>query len=90
MPRAKTVFPDDDEDPYSGEIIRRFTYALGHDSIIMDPNEFILSYFKGKKLKHYLTWNPENIKHARQNIEFDPRNPVITANSGKINLWKSF
>ena len=81
---------DDDEDPYSGEIIRRFTYALGHDSIIMDPNEFILSYFKGKKLKHYLTWNPENIKHARQNIEFDPRNPVITANSGKINLWKSF
>ena len=81
---------DNDEDPYSGEIIRRFTYALGHDSIIMDPNEFILSYFKGKKLKHYLAWNPENIKHARQNIEFDPRNPVITANSGKINLWKSF
>ena len=81
---------DNDEDPYSGEIIRRFTYALGHDSIIMDPSELIPFYWKGKKLKHYLTWNPENIKHARQNIEFDPRNPVITANSGKINLWKSF
>jgi len=81
---------DNDEDPYSGEIIRRFTYALGHDSIIMEPNEFFLSYWKGKKLKHYLTWNPENIKHARENIEFDPSNPVITANSGKINLWKSF
>lgn len=80
----------DVDTPYSGEVIRRFTYALGHDSIIMDPNEFIPFYFNGKKLKHYLTWNPENIKHARENIEFDPANPVITANSGKINLWKSF
>ena len=63
-----------------GEVVRRFVYSLGHDSVIMDPNAFFRMYAdEGKKVKHYLTWNPEDIKHARQNIEFDPKNPVITA-----------
>ena len=81
---------NDQETKYMGEIIQRLVYSLGHDSIIMDPNAFFPMYAEeGKNVKHYLTWNPENIKHARENIEFDPSNPVITANSGKINLWKS-
>ena len=79
------------ETQHMGDIIQRFVYTLGHDSIIMDPNEFFPMYAgEGKKLKHYITWNPENIKHARENIEFDPRNPVITAGKKKANhMWYS-
>ena len=56
----------------------------------MNPNEFFRMYSaKDKPIKHYITWDPENIKHARENIEFNPRNPVITAKSGRINLWKN-
>jgi hypothetical protein len=54
----------------------------------MDPNEFFRMY-SGKKIKHYITWDPENIKHSRENLEFDSSNPVITANNGRINLWKN-
>ena len=80
IPLIKDV--DDDQDTqHRGEILQRLVYNLGHDSIVMDPNQFFRMYAdKGKKVKHYLTWNPENIKHARQNIEFDPKNPIITAN----------
>jgi hypothetical protein len=80
---------DDDSKDFKGEIIQRFLNSLGYDSIIMDPNEFFRSYSEGKPIKHYITWDPENIKHARENLEFDPRNPVITAKSGRINLWKN-
>ncbi len=80
----------DQETKYMGEIVKRLVNSLGHDSIIMDPNAFFPRYAEeGKKVKHYLTWDPENIKHARENLEFDPSNPVITANSGRINLWKN-
>jgi hypothetical protein len=68
------------ETTHKGEIVKRLVYSLGHDSIIMDPNAFFRMYAdQGRKVKHYLTWDPENIKHARENIEFDPGNPVITA-----------
>jgi hypothetical protein len=68
------------DDEHLGQIVQRLVYSLGHDSVVMDPNEFFRMYAEeGKKVKHYLTWNPEDIKHARQNIEFDPKNPVITA-----------
>jgi hypothetical protein len=80
---------DDDSKDFKGEIIQRFLNSLGYDSIIMDPNEFFRSYSEDKPIKHYITWDPENIKHARENLEFDPRNPVITAKSGRINLWKN-
>jgi hypothetical protein len=80
---------DDDSIDFKGEIIQRLVNSLGHDSIIMDPNQFFRMYSEGKPIKHYITWDPENIKHARENIEFDPSNPVITAKSGKINLWKN-
>ena len=73
---------------FKGDIVKRFVNELGHDSIIMDPNEFFRMY-SGNKMKHYVIWNPENIKHARENLEFDPSNPVITAKSGRINLWKN-
>ena len=73
-------FHDQDQDVnFKGEIFQRFVNSLGHDSIIMDPNQFFRMYSDKKPTKHYITWNPENIKHARENIEFDPRNPVITA-----------
>jgi len=87
---ALATFDDDNDTEYKGEIIQRFLNSIGFDSIIMNPNEFFRMYSdKDRAIKHYITWNPENIKHARENIEFDPRNPVITANSGKINLWKN-
>jgi len=83
-------FHDQDQDVrFKGEIFQRFVYSLGHDSIIMDPNQFFRMYSNNKPTKHYITWNPENIKHARENLEFDPSNPVITAKSGRINLWKN-
>ena len=86
---SKLEFQDYDNDSrYKGEILKRFINELGHDSIVMDPNEFFRMY-SGKKIKHYITWDPENIKHSRENLEFDPSNPVITANSGRINLWKN-
>ena len=70
----------DQDDEHLGQIVQRLVYSLGHDSVVMDPNEFFRMYAEeGKKVKHYLTWNPQDIKHARQNIEFDPKNPVITA-----------
>lgn len=77
----KLEFYDTDQDTkFKGEIIQRFVNALGHDSIVMEPNQFFRMYSgKDRPIKHYITWNPENIKHARQNIEFDPKNPVITA-----------
>jgi hypothetical protein len=86
---ALATFDNDEQSDYKGEIIQRFLNSLGYDSIIMDPNEFFRMYSEGNPIKHYITWDPENIKHARENIEFDPNNPVITANSGKINLWKN-
>lgn len=73
---------------FKGDIVKRFINELGHDSIIMDPNEFFRMY-SGNKMKHYITWDSENIKHARENLEFDSSNPVITAKSGRINLWKN-
>ena len=86
----KLEFWDKDQDSeYKGDIVKRFINSLGHDSIIMDPNQFFGMYAREKPIKHYITWDPENIKHARENIEFDPSNPVITAKSGKINLWKN-
>jgi hypothetical protein len=86
---ALATFDNDEESDYKGEIIQRFLNSLGFDSIVMDPNQFFRMYSQEKPIKHYITWDPENIKHARENIEFDPSNPVITANSGKINLWKN-
>ncbi len=86
---ALATFDNDEQADYKGEIIQRFLNSLGFDSIIMDPNQFFRMYSGNKPTKHYITWNPENIKHARENIEFDPSNPVITANSGRINLWKN-
>jgi hypothetical protein len=83
------TFDNDEESDYKGEIIQRFVNSLGHDSIIMNPNEFFRLYSEDKPIKHYITWDPENIKHARENLEFNPRNPVITAKSGRINLWKN-
>lgn len=84
------VLDDDNDTEYKGEIIKRFLNELGYDSIVMDPNLFFRMYSgKDRPIKHYITWDPENIKHAKENLEFDPRNPVITANSGKINLWKN-
>jgi hypothetical protein len=83
------TFDNDEESDYKGEIIQRFVNSLGHDSIIMNPNEFFRFYSKDKPIKHYITWDSENIKHARENLEFDPSNPVITAKSGRINLWKN-
>jgi len=80
---------NDQNTEYKGEIIQRFVNALGYDSIVMDPQVFFPDFYKNQKAKHFITWNPENIKHATDNIEFDPKNPVITANSGKINLWKN-
>ena len=82
-------FHDQDQDVnFKGEIFQRFVNSLGHDSIIMDPNQFFRMYSDKKPTKHYITWNPENIKHARENIEFDPRNPVITAGKKKANyMW---
>jgi hypothetical protein len=71
---------NDQETQHMGEVVKRLVNSLGHDSIIMDPNEFFRMYAdEGRKVKHYLTWDSENIKHARENIEFDPKNPVITA-----------
>ena len=87
---ALATLDSDNDTDYKGEIIQRFLNSLGYDSIIMDPNEFFRMYSgKERPIKHYITWNPENIKHAKENLEFDPRNPVITANSGKISLWKN-
>jgi hypothetical protein len=87
---SKLEFRDSDLGTrYKGEIIKRFLNELGHDSIIMNPNEFFRMYSKDKPIKHYITWDPENIKHTRENLEFNPSNPVITANRGKINLWKN-
>jgi hypothetical protein len=87
---ALATFDNDEGSDYKGEIIQRFLNSLGYDSIIMDPNQFFRMYSREERpIKHYITWDPENIKHARENLEFDPNNPVITANSGKINLWKS-
>ena len=84
------TFDNDNDTDYKGEIIQRFLNSIGYDSIIMNPNEFFRMYSaKEKPIKHYITWDPENIKHARENLEFDSRNPVITANSGRINLWKN-
>ena len=80
---------NDQNTEYKGEIIQRFVYALGHDSIVMNPQEFFPAFYEKQKAKHFITWNPENIKHATDNIEFNPKNPAITANSGKINLWKN-
>ena len=86
---ALATFDNDEGSDYKGEIIQRFLNSIGFDSIIMDPNQFFRMYSKDKPIKHYITWDSENIKHARENLEFDPRNPVITAKSGRINLWKN-
>lgn len=87
---ALATFDNDNDTDYKGEIIQRFLNSIGYDSIIMNPNEFFRMYSaKEKPIKHYITWDPENIKHARENLEFDPSNPVITAKSGRINLWKN-
>ena len=87
---ALATFDNDNDTDYKGEIIQRFLNSIGYDSIIMNPNEFFRMYSaKDKPIKHYITWDSENIKHARENLEFDPRNPVITAKSGRINLWKN-
>jgi len=86
----KLEFYDSDQDTqFKGDIVKRFLNSLGFDSIIMDPNQFFRMYSQKKPIKHYITWDPENIKHAKENIEFDSSNPVITAKSGKINLWKN-
>lgn len=91
MDKLKGILEFHDQDQevnYKGEIFQRFINALGHDSIIMDPNQFFRMYSGSKPTKHYITWNPENIKHARENIEFDPKNPVITAGKKKAEyMW---
>ena len=85
---ALATFDIDEQTDYKGEIFQRFLNSLGFDSIIMDPNQFFRMYSQKKPIKHYITWDPENIKHAKENIEFDPRNPVITAGKKKANyMW---
>ena len=89
MDRLKGILEFHDQDQgviFKGEIFQRFVNSLGHDSIVMNPNEFFRMYSNNKPIKHYITWNPENIKHARENIEFDPRNPIITASVKKAQI----
>lgn len=70
-------FKNQYEDDYHSEIVKKLMESLGFDSIVQDPSCFWPSNEYEPGTQHYFLWKPENVKHARENIEFNPDNRKI-------------
>lgn len=91
---------DENGNNMASEFIKAIFQRLGYDGVIMSAWQ----HFGGDKnamrginpdTKHYITWEPTNIKSAiGNNGLYDPENPIITANmhldSEKIVKYASY
>lgn len=65
------------ETDYHTELVQKLLESLDFDSIIQDPNHYWPSGDREHNTQHFFLWKPENIKHARENVEFDPGSKKI-------------
>ncbi len=75
--REIVEFDERFETDYHTELVQKLLESLGFDSIIQDPKHAWPNNEYEPNTQHFFLWKPENIKHARENLEFNPGSKKI-------------